>query len=65
MLKSEWKGKGPIQSLVKLQPWFLSLRWMTCLWQNFSQGSSACSEGPTLVQNTLMVMMISEIVLEQ
>ena len=22
----------PIQSLLKLQPWFLSLRWKTCLW---------------------------------
>ena len=35
-----------IQSLVKLQPWFLSLRWKTCLRQNCSLGFSACSEGP-------------------
>ena len=27
----------PIQSLVKLLLWFLSLRWKTCLWQNWSQ----------------------------
>ena len=32
-----WCGKqreatAPIQSLVKLQPWFLSLRWKTYLW---------------------------------
>ena len=24
---------APIKSLVKLQPWFLSLQWKTCLWQ--------------------------------
>ena len=26
------EATAPIQSLVKLQPWFLSLRWKTCLW---------------------------------
>ena len=36
----------PIQSLVKLQPWFLNLLWKTCLRQNCSLGSCACSEGP-------------------
>ena len=25
------EATAPIQSLVKLQPWFLSLRWKTCL----------------------------------
>ena len=37
-----------IQSLVKLQPSFLSLLWKTCLQQNCSLGSCACSEGPAL-----------------
>ena len=41
-----------IQSMVKLQPWFLSLQWKTCLWQNCSLGFCACSEGPALGQNT-------------
>ena len=41
-----------IKSLVKLQPWFLSLRWKTCLPQNCSLGFSACSEGPAFGQNT-------------
>ena len=45
----------PIQSLVKLQPWFLSLQWKTCLQQNCSLGSCACSEGPVLGQKTLMI----------
>ena len=41
-----------IKSLVKLQPWFLSLRWKTYLRQNCSLGFSACSEGPAFGQNT-------------
>ena len=28
------EASAPTQSLVKLQPWFLSLRWKTCLRQN-------------------------------
>ena len=47
----------PIQSLVKLQPWFLSMRWNTCLRQNCSVGSCACSEGPVFGQNTLMMIL--------
>ena len=47
-----WKANAPIQSLVKLQSWFQSLRCKTCLWQNCSLGYSACSEGPALRQNT-------------
>ena len=43
---------APIQSLVKLQPFFLSLWWKTCLRQNCSLGSCACSEGHALGQNT-------------
>ena len=35
---------APIQSLIKLQPWFLSLRWKTCLRQNCSLVSCICSE---------------------
>ena len=37
-----------IQYLVKLQPWFLSLRWKTCFRQNCCLGSCACSEEPAL-----------------
>ena len=37
----KWEATAPIQSLVKLQPWFLRL-WTTCLPQNCSLGSSAC-----------------------
>ena len=48
----QWEATTPIKSLVKLQPWFLSLRWKTCLWQNCSLGFSACSEGPAFEQNT-------------
>ena len=60
MLKRVEYGKqqeasAPIQSLVKLQPWFLSLQWKTCLQQKCSLGSCACSEGPTLGQKTLMI----------
>ena len=54
--RKQWEATSPIQSLVKLQPWFLSLRWKTCLWQNCSLGSCACIEGPALGQNTLMMM---------
>ena len=43
------EATAPIQSLVKLQPWFLSLRWKTCLRQNCSL---AYSEWPALGQNT-------------
>ena len=41
---------APIKSLVKLQPWFLSLRWKTCLRHNCSLGFSTCSEGPAFGQ---------------
>ena len=52
-----WCGKqreatASIKFLVKLQPWFLSLRWKTCLRQNCSLGFSACSDGPAFGQNT-------------
>ena len=64
MLKREWgwrkqrEATAPIQSLVKLQPWFLSLRWKTCFRQNCSLGSCACSEGPAFGQNTLVMINI-------
>ena len=51
-----------IQSLVNLQAWFLSLRWKACLRQNSSLDSCACSEGPALGQNTLMIIIIIIIV---
>ena len=49
---------APIQSLVKLQSWFLSLRWKTCLQQNCSLDSGTCSEVPALGRNILMMMMV-------
>ena len=44
--------------LVELPTWFLSLQRKTCLWQNCNLGSCACSEGPTIGQNSLMAMMM-------
>ena len=63
MLKREWgaesNGKLPHQFIpVKLQPWFLSLQWKTCLLKKSSLGSCSCSEGPVLEQNTLMMVMM-------
>ena len=63
MLKREWVKKATksyrnYSSLVKLQPWFQSLWWKTCLRQNCSLGFCACSEGPALGQNTQMMMMM-------
>ena len=52
----EREATATIQSLVKLQSWFLSLRCKTCLRQNCSLGSCACSEGPSLGQKSLMMM---------
>ena len=59
--RKQREATAPIQSLVKLQPWFWNLRWKTCLWQNCSLGFCACSEGPALGQNTLMMIMIQKI----
>ena len=57
MLKREWgaesNGKLPHLFYHILQPWFLSLRWKTCLRQNCSLSSCACSEGPALAQKIL------------
>ena len=50
--RKQWEATAPIKSLVKLQPWFLSLQWKTCLRQNYSIGFSTCSEGPAFGQNT-------------
>ena len=52
----QWEATAPIQSLVKLQPWFLSLQWKTCFGQNYSLVSCACSEGPVHGQNTLIII---------
>ena len=60
MLKSGvWKAMRSYctySTLVKQQPWLQSLHWKICLWQTCSLGSGACSEGPVLGQNTLMMM---------
>ena len=53
-----WCGKqreasAPIESLVKLQPWFLSLL------QNCTLGSCDCSDEPALRQNTLMMIILT------
>ena len=70
MLKRERVGCGkqreataPIQSILKLQFWFLSFQWKTCLRQNCSLGFCSCSVGPALVQNTLtttIMMMMNQ-----
>ena len=52
-----------IQSLLKLQPWFMRLRWKTCLWQNSSLGSCACSKGLALGENTVMMCLCNYITL--
>ena len=46
------EATAPFQSLLKLQPWFLSLRWKIFHQQNCSLGSFACGEGPALGHNT-------------
>ena len=46
----------------KTAAWFLSLRWKTCLWQNCSLGSCACSEWPALGHNTHDDSAVKEIV---
>ena len=51
--RKQREATAPIKSLVKLQPWFLGLRWKTCLRQNCSLGFSACSEGPSFGQNII------------
>ena len=61
MLKREngvRKATAPIQSLVKIQSWFLNLCWKTCLRQDCSLGFYACSEGSAIGQKTLMMMMM-------
>ena len=62
MLKGEWgaESKGSYRiysSLVKLQHWFLGLRWKICLQQKYSLGFCACSEGPAFGRILLMMMM--------
>ena len=52
------EATAPIRSLVEMQPWFLSLRWNTCLWQDCSLGSCTCSEEPTLGKKTLTMMIM-------
>ena len=52
-----------IQSRLKLQPWFLSLRWKTCLRQNCILDSCACSEGLSLEQKTLLMVIMYIIML--
>ena len=53
------EATAPIKSLLKLQLWFLSLRWKTSLPKNCSLGFSACREGPAFGENTLMMMIVS------
>ena len=36
--RKQQEATAPIQSLVKLQPWFLSLRWKTFLWAELQPG---------------------------
>ena len=46
---------APIQSLVKMHHWFLSLRWKPFFRQNCSPGSCVCSEGPALGRTLMMI----------
>ena len=46
------KATAPIQSLVKLQPWFRVYGGRPAFGQNCSLGSCACSEGPALGHKT-------------
>ena len=48
-------------SLVKLQPWFLSLRWKTFFGHNCNLGAGVFSERPALGQNNLMMVFDSNI----
>ena len=50
-----------IHSLVKMQPWFLSLRWKTCLRQNCSPGSCASR---TSFSNPYIVSATSQLILQ-
>ena len=52
------KAITPIQSLVKLHPWFLGLQCKTCLWTELER-SCVCSERPALEQHPLMMILIS------
>ena len=54
--RKQREATAPIKSLVKLQPWFLSLRWKTCLRQNCSLGFSACSEWPAIGQKLMLMI---------
>ena len=50
---------GTYSSLVKLQPWFLSFRWKTCLWAELQPWRlNFCSERTVIGQNTLMMIII-------
>ena len=49
------EATAPIQSLIKLQPWFLSLWWKTCLWQNCSLGSWVCGGRPAFDRTATLV----------
>ena len=59
MRKRKWdaESKGKLTP-VKLQPWFLSLQWKTCLWTELQPWFCVCSGRPALGQNTLMMMVL-------
>ena len=61
-MRKEMGSYRTYSSLVKLQPWFLSLRLKIYFRQKCSLGSCACSEGLVLGQNTLMMIMMMTIV---
>ena len=54
MINRKWDAESNGKLPHLFNHWFLSLQWKTCLRQNCSLGSCACSEGPALGQNTLM-----------
>ena len=57
-MRKATESYGTYSSLVKLQPWFLSLRWRTAFEQNCSPGTWVCSKKPALGQNTLMIILL-------
>ena len=53
-LRKATRSYRTYSSLVKLQPWFLSLRWKTCLWAELRPWCLNLQESPALGQNILM-----------
>ena len=55
MLKKEWGGYRTYLSLVKLQPWLLSLRRKTCLWAELKHDDDKLKEKNSVLDRDLVV----------